>query len=81
MPEAGRSKGLSLMLDAHSDLIAASSIPDDFRGFLAVIDSRTQYPITSGKSVLIRPGHSVRNKILVGYTGVKGVKNLRCLEG
>jgi hypothetical protein len=62
MPEAGHSKGLTLMLDAHSDLIAASSIPDDFEGFLAVIDSRTQYPITSRKSVLIRSGHSVRIK-------------------
>ena len=31
LPEAGRAKGLSLMLDAHSDLIAASSVPDDFQ--------------------------------------------------
>jgi hypothetical protein len=59
-PEAGRSKGLTLMLDAHSDLIEASSVPDDFQGFTAVIASRSQYPITSRKSVLIRPGHTVR---------------------
>ena len=31
LPEAGRAKGLSLMLDAHSDLIAASTVPDDFQ--------------------------------------------------
>jgi hypothetical protein len=58
-PEAGRSKGLTLMLDAHSDLVASNSIPDDFQGFTAVVSSRSQYPVTSGKSVLIRPGHSV----------------------
>jgi hypothetical protein len=63
--EAGRSKGLTLMLDAHSDMIEASSVPDDFQGFTAVIASRSQYPITSRKSVLIRPGHSVR--INCGY--------------
>ena len=34
LPEAGRAKGLSLMLDAHSDLIAASSVPDDFQANL-----------------------------------------------
>ena len=31
LPEAGQAKGLSLMLDSHSDLIAASSVPDDFQ--------------------------------------------------
>jgi hypothetical protein len=57
--EAGRSKGLTLMLDGHSDLIAESSIPDDFQGFMAVIGTSTQYPLTTRKSLLIRPGHSV----------------------
>ena len=31
LPEAGQAKGLSLMLDSHSDLIGASSVPDDFQ--------------------------------------------------
>ena len=63
MPEAGRSKGLSIMLDAHNDLVAASSVPDDYQGFTAVITSRKQFPLTTMKSVLIRPGHSVMGKV------------------
>jgi hypothetical protein len=59
-PEAGSSKGLTLMLDAHSDLIAGASVSDDFQGFTAVIDSSLQYPLTTRKSVLIKPGHIVR---------------------
>ena len=31
MPEPGRLKGLSLILDAHSDLVGSSSVPDDFQ--------------------------------------------------
>ena len=30
-PQAGKSKGLVLALDAHSDLVTASSIPNDFQ--------------------------------------------------
>ena len=80
-PESGRLKGLSLMLDAHSDRVASSSITDDFqvrviqtgssdlrinmifcifKGFTAVVDSRKQYPLTTRKSVMIRPGYSVK---------------------
>ena len=28
--ESGRKKGLTLMLDGHNDVIADSSVPDDF---------------------------------------------------
>ena len=57
IPEAGVSKGLHLMLDSHSDLLSGSSISDDFQGFIAVVNDNKQFPITSQKSVLIRPGH------------------------
>ena len=30
-PESGRSKGLTLMLDGHNDIVADSSVPDDFQ--------------------------------------------------
>ena len=32
-PESGRSKGLTLMLDGHNDIVADSSVPDDFQVF------------------------------------------------
>ena len=56
-PEAGVSNGLHLLLDSHSDLLSGSSISDDFQGFIAVVNDNKQFPITSQKSVLIRPGH------------------------
>ena len=45
-PQAGRSKGLSLIIDAHSDLVAQASVTDDVDGFFAVVDGKGQYPMT-----------------------------------
>ena len=56
--EAGRSKGLSVILDAHSNLLAGGTVSQDFDGFFAIIDSKNQYPTTTRKSVLLRPGHN-----------------------
>ena len=56
-PEAGLSKGLQVILDAHSNLLAGGSVPEDFDGFYAIIESKDQYPMTSRKSILLRPGH------------------------
>ena len=36
-PQAGKSKGLVLVLDAHSDLVTASSVPNDFQVNNAII--------------------------------------------
>ena len=56
--EAGRSKGLQVILDAHSNLLAGGTVAEDFDGFYAIIDSKDQYPMTTRKSVLLRPGHN-----------------------
>ena len=56
--EAGLSKGLQVILDAHSNLLAGGTVTDDFYGFYAIIDAKDQYPMTSRKSILLRPGHS-----------------------
>ena len=58
-PETGKDKGLVLMLDAHSDKVTASSIPDNFHGFEAIIDSKAEFPLTTRKNILISPGHTV----------------------
>ena len=51
-------QGLKVILDAHSNLLAAGTVPEDFDGFYAIIDAKDQYPMTTRKSVLIRPGHN-----------------------
>ncbi len=56
-PHQGVRKGLEVTLDAHTDLIAASSVREDFQGFLAVVSERESYPLTSQKSIRIRAGH------------------------
>ena len=56
--EAGISKGLQVILDAHSNLLAGGTVPGDFYGFYAIIDAKDQYPMTSRKSILLRPGHN-----------------------
>ena len=57
-PEEGASKGLTLMLDSHSNLLSGGSISDDFRGFIAAVNDKKQFPSTNKQSVFIRPGHS-----------------------
>ena len=68
-----------MVLDAHTNLITASSITDyyqaphfklgvvgneimfslQFKGFEAIIDTKQNFPMTTRKKVLIRPGHLV----------------------
>ena len=55
-PQPGLKKGLVVVLDAHSDLVSAGSVSDDFRGFVATIGSRNKFPMTSKGSTLLRPG-------------------------
>ena len=38
--------------------VAGSSVSDDFQGFLAVVDDRSQYPLATRKAVMIRPGRA-----------------------
>ena len=44
LPQAGKAKGLTVVLDAHSDLLTSSSVYDDVEGFYAVWDPRTSIP-------------------------------------
>ena len=53
----GYNKGLTLILDAHTDKISSGSVSDDFRGFMTTVDSGDTYPLTMQKGFLIRPGH------------------------
>ena len=74
-PQAGRSKGLSLILDSHSDLVTSSSVTDDIDGFFAVVDGKGQYPMTYRKAYFIRPGHN--NIIALKATNVKADVGLK----
>ena len=44
--------GISLYIDIN----IAGSVTEDFRGFIAVVEDRRQYPLTDQKNIRIRPG-------------------------
>ena len=55
-PQPGKAKGLTVILDAHTDLLTSSSVYDDVEGFYAVVGSKNQYPLTNYRSIFIKPG-------------------------
>ena len=40
----GKNRGLTLIIDAHSDILSPSTVRDDFEGFLALVNSQTKFP-------------------------------------
>ena len=62
-PEAGRNKGLTLVLDRHSDKLSASTVMENFLGFITVIDDNDKYPLTSATSLIARPGYETNMAI------------------
>ena len=43
-PETGKNRGLTLIIDAHSDIASPSTVRDDFEGFLALVNSPKTFP-------------------------------------
>ena len=54
----GRNKGLVLMIDAHTNLFAASSVNSDYQGFMGLISSSGSFPFIMQEGFEIRPGHN-----------------------
>ena len=73
--QPGKSKGLTLVLDAHSDTVASSSVTEDVDGFFAIVDSSNQFPMTRIKSALVRPGHN--NLVAIKATKVASDPRIR----
>lgn len=61
--EAGRNKGLTLVVDRHSDIISASTVMDNFQGFVTVVDDNDKYPLTSSSSLIARPGYETNMEV------------------
>ena len=56
-PEAGRNKGLTVIVDRHSDILSPGTVFDSFRGFVTIIDDKDKYPMGSLSSLISRPGY------------------------
>ena len=55
-PAEGLDEGLTVILDAHREIISSGTVFDDFGGFIARVNPKNEFPITSTGSLLIEPG-------------------------
>ena len=76
--QSGINKGLSFMLDAHTDLLSSSSVDRDFTGFTGLISAKGCFPLISQKGFQIRPGHN--NLISLSATMIEASQDLRSLQ-
>ena len=63
IPEAGRDKGLTLIVDGHSNKLSRSTISDNFRGFVTVVDGKEKFPLVSHSNLIVRPGFENEIKV------------------
>ena len=57
LPEVGIAKGLSIILDAHTDLQSNKSMGDDWAGFQIGLSVDGEVPMMEHGSYLLSPGH------------------------
>jgi hypothetical protein len=62
----GLSKGLAIVLDAHNDISATSSVDADNQGFIGTVTSGSSFPLTFSDGFQIMPGHT--NMVINGDT-------------
>ena len=55
--EPGRTKGLFVVLDSHSDIMAASAVEKDTQGFIGLITQGGNFPQINVGGFDIKPGH------------------------
>jgi hypothetical protein len=74
----GRNKGLVVILDAHSDLFAPSSVDGDVDGFIGIIGPTNSFPFMSQEGFDIRPGQS--NSVILSALRIDADGSLRALN-
>jgi hypothetical protein len=58
----GSNLGLKVVLDAHTNLVEATTVPSDFEGFTVVITSPGEFPLTYFKGINIKTGTETVDK-------------------
>ena len=56
-PQAGRNKGLTLIIDGHSNKVSAGTVKDDFDGFITLVEDNKRFPLLSLTKLISRPGY------------------------
>ena len=60
MAQPGLYKGLTVMLDLHTDWLSPSSVDEDFHGFVGYVAAGNSFPLTTKKGFSIRAGYENR---------------------
>ena len=55
--QVGRKRGLTVILDAHNDLLTEFSVNSDFHGFTAVVSPPGDFPFIANRGFEVKPGH------------------------
>ena len=77
-PEAGRNKGLMLIVDGHSNMQSSGTVKDNFNGFVTLIDDNDKFPMVSVGNMMTRPGYE--NNIKVNAIYLKAKEEIRKYE-
>ena len=62
-PQAGRNKGLMLIVDGHSNKISAGTVKEDVEGFITLVDDNDKFPLLSSTGLISRPGFKSNIKV------------------
>jgi len=76
--QPGQSKGLLLMLDAHTDLFFASSVDSDNEGFVALVHPSGSFPFTMLEGFNVQPGHL--NTVALSGTSIDAEDDIRSID-
>jgi hypothetical protein len=76
--QAGINKGLTIMLDAHSNIWSSASVDSDFEGFTGLIDRIGSYPLMLQNGFQIKTGHN--NMIALSATEIDAADDLRSIS-
>ena len=74
-PEPGINKGLTLIVDSHSDKQSAATVNENFRGFITLVDGSEKFPIVSRTQLITRPGWE--NNIKVGAINLEAKNEIK----
>ena len=76
--QAGTRMGLTVFLDAHTDQLSELSVSSDLEGFVVMVASQNDFPLTFQRGVYIKPGHA--NLISLSAIKIDADESIRNIE-
>ena len=77
--QAGKSNGLRLVLDLHSNDVSFGSLFEDFKAFRILIGQPTEFPFVGEFGQLLDPGHEYFLALSAQVISTSGIKTMKSL--